>query len=45
MERGLWGYVRTDNPVVKPEVKTLSENVTAAEVAESKEKLNTVPIF
>ena len=40
MERGLWGYVRTENAIIKPEVKVVSETVTAADVAESKEKLN-----
>ena len=40
MERGLWGYVREDNPVVKPEVLTESTTVTATAAAESKEKLS-----
>ena len=39
MERGLWGFVREEDPLVKPEVLTQGETVTAAAVAESKAKL------
>ena len=37
MERGLWGFV--SGTIVKPEVKTESTTVSAAEVLKSKEKL------
>ena len=40
MERGLWGFIRTENPIIKPEIKVLGENANADEVAKSKEKLN-----
>ena len=40
MERGLWGYVRDDDPILKPEVVTAGDTVTAAAVAQSKEKLS-----
>ena len=40
MERGLWGFVRKDNPVVKPELLTVSDTVTATAAAQSQEKLN-----
>ena len=40
MERGLWGFVREDNPVVKPEVVVASDTVTATAAAASQEKLS-----
>ena len=40
MERGLWGFVREDNPVVKPEVLTASDTVTAVAATASQEKLD-----
>ena len=40
MERGLWGYVRTENPVVKPELQVASATVSAETVAESRKKLD-----
>ena len=40
MAKGLWGYVRSNNPLVKPELKELGEGVTAADVANSKALLN-----
>lgn len=40
MERGLWGFVRKDNPVVKPELLTVSDTVSATAAAQSQEKLN-----
>ena len=39
MERGLWGHVRKDNPLVKPEILTAGDTVSQTAVNESKEKL------
>ena len=40
MAKGLWEYVRSNNLLVKPELKELGEGVTAADVANSKALLN-----
>ena len=41
MEKQLWGYVRSTDPITKPELKVLgTDNATAADVATSKELLN-----
>ena len=36
MERGLWGYVRKDNPLVKPVIKIEGEGISASDVAQSR---------
>ena len=40
MAKGLWGYVRSNDPIVKPELKVLGTGVTAEDVANSKQQLN-----